>query len=85
MKLRGLFLNFHIHVFVRNLYIPAIGPRDQYMNVELGERNYYSVLEIMRPCSFISGNTQNWNQTLYWILTGPLFAVHLYQQKAVEN
>jgi hypothetical protein len=26
MKLRGLFLNFHIHVSVSDLYIPTIGP-----------------------------------------------------------
>ncbi len=38
--------------------------------------NYNSDLEIMRPRSFIFGNTEIQTRHLYWILTGPSFAVY---------
>ncbi len=41
------------------------------------EREHYnSVLEIKRLHSFISGNTLKGTRHLFWILTGPSFAVH---------
>jgi hypothetical protein len=39
--------------------------------------HYNSVLEITGPRSFISGNTYIGTRYLYWILTGPSFAVRL--------
>jgi hypothetical protein len=39
--------------------------------------HYNSILEVTRPNSFISGNTSMENRHLYWILTGPSFAVCL--------
>jgi hypothetical protein len=33
MKLRGLILNFFIHVSVDDLHIPAIGPQTQYSKI----------------------------------------------------
>ncbi len=74
MKLRGLVSNSYIHVSVNNIYIPGIGYRD--MNVEIKRQNIFnSVLEITRPCSFISGNTSIETRHLYWILTSPSFVV----------
>jgi hypothetical protein len=69
MKLHRLVPNFYVHVSVSDFYVPTIGPRQtdrgniksthRYMNMEIGRHNimYNSVLEIMRPCSFISGKT----------------------------
>ncbi len=68
MKLHGLVPNFYIHVSVSDLCIPMIGPRQTdpgniYIAHRLHEcgnwetENYNSVLKIMRPHSFISGNT----------------------------
>ncbi len=44
---------------------------------KLGDRTfiYNCVLEITRPHRFISGNTWIGTRPLYWILTGPSFAV----------
>jgi hypothetical protein len=47
------------------------------MNVEIERQN--SVLEIMRPWSFISGNTYIGNKHLYWILTGPSLAMYSHK------
>jgi hypothetical protein len=80
MRLRGLGLNFYIHVSVSNLCIPTIGPR-QTMNVEIGRQNitYNSVLEIMTPRSFISENTVQKSETDIYIgfSPGPSFVVNL--------
>ncbi len=44
----------------------------------LKTEHYNSVLKIKRPCSFISGITYIGTRHLYWILTGPSFAVCMF-------
>jgi hypothetical protein len=67
MKLHGLVVPyFYIHVSMSDLYISMIGPRQtDPWNIYIAHRlhecgnwqteNHNSDLEIMRPCSFISG------------------------------
>ncbi len=67
MKPRALLHNFYIHVSVRDLYIPTMGPwqtncgnikiAHRYINVKTETEHYSSVLEITRPHSLISRNT----------------------------
>ncbi len=64
VKLCGVFPNFYIPVSVSDLYISTISPQQTNReNIEIAHRymneteHYNSVLEITRPCSFISGNT----------------------------
>jgi hypothetical protein len=80
-------LYFHIHVFVRDLYIPRIGPhiwlqqnRQTYPgNIKISHR-YMSVgigrqnILILFCCSVLFLGIHNWEPD--WILTGPSFAVH---------
>jgi hypothetical protein len=47
------------------------------------EEHYNSVLEMTRSRSFISGNTLIGTRHLYWILTGPSFAVQLKSTWAI--
>ncbi len=86
MKLRGLIPNSHIQVSVSHLYIPRIGAAanrktdlTETWMWKLGDRPHCnSILEIKRPLSFISVNIVIGTRHLYYILTGPLFAVHTY-------
>ncbi len=48
---------------------------------KLGDGHYNSVFEITRLRSFISGNTYIGTRHLYWILTGPSFAVHVSETR----
>jgi hypothetical protein len=73
---QSLFLHLHSCVFERFVY-----SQDLYLSQIHKCRNwetehYNSVLEITRLHSFISGNTWMGTRHLYWILTGPSFAVH---------
>jgi hypothetical protein len=78
MKLPGLVLNFNIDVSVSNFYIfprlvfgkPICSQIHKCGNKET--EHYNPVLEITK---FHFWKYINLNQTLYWILTGPSFAV----------
>jgi hypothetical protein len=85
MKLRGLIHNFHILVSVSDLYIPMIGlqtNRWEYINrSQINEcanwetEHFNSVLEITVSFRGIH-NSEPSIYSVYWILTGPSFAVH---------
>jgi hypothetical protein len=75
MKLCGLVPNYYIHESVSELYIPRIGHR--YMNVDIGRQNKKnSILKNNEAEQFHFWEHINQKQTfIYWILTGPSFAV----------
>ncbi len=85
-KLHVLGPDFYIHVSVSGLFIPTTDPQQTcsweyisrpqiYECVNWETEHYNPVLNIARLRSFISWNTYIGTRHLYWILTGPLFAV----------
>ncbi len=92
-ELRGLGTNFHIHVSVNDLYTVFLGSVHIFPCSRIGRRIleiYKSFTDIpvyvlgdrtLLFCfginNFISGNTSMGTNHLYWILTGPSFAVQL--------
>jgi hypothetical protein len=86
MKLHSLVPNFYINVFVNNLYIPTIGPRQtdrgniyithRYMNVEIG--NEAAQFHLCVGIYFLNSRYNDGVRELefyFWILTGSSFAV----------
>jgi hypothetical protein len=73
-----LSLDFYINLSVSDLYIPRMqmGLINECRNRNREIEHYNSALEITGPRSFISGDTYVGTRHLYWILTGPSFAVH---------
>jgi hypothetical protein len=100
-ELRGLSPNFHIHVSVNVLYIPRIGPHiSLQQNRQMILEIYKSLTDILYECrnwetehynsvcvnnSFISENTLMGTRHLYWILTGPSFAVQSMLNKKKQT
>ncbi len=84
-ELCGLSPNFHIHVSVSDWSPYCIWLQKNWqtdpgnIEIENWEAEHYNyILEIRRLHSFISGNTYTGTRQLYWILTGPSFAVRVY-------
>jgi hypothetical protein len=76
MKLRGLVPNSYIHIPVRDLYIPgSVCLFGCSMQRELGDRTLKFSFGNKKAAQFHFWEHINQNQTLYWILTGPSFAV----------
>jgi hypothetical protein len=76
MKLRGLVPNSYIHVSVRDFYIPgSVCLIACSMQRELGDRTLKFCFGNKKATQFNFWQYINRNQTFYWILTGPSFAV----------
>jgi hypothetical protein len=74
--LRGLVPNSYIHVSVRDLYIPGlVSLFGCIMRQELGDRTLKFCFGNKKAVQFYFWEYINRNQTLYWILNGPSFAV----------
>ncbi len=76
MKLRGLVPNFYNHVSVYNLYFSQIQECGNYKT-----ENYNSVFRTF----IFSGNKLIGTRHLYWILTGPSFAVWLQWSRTPDT